>query len=150
VLESLDRAEAPLARAAHEDHIHRHMRAPEAVPVPLAPLGDDEELELSNRQVDDWLTCPLRYKYAHVLRVPLLPHHSVGYGLALHNAIRRSGSLLSETVASQGTKALFRSSSSVRRLSGSFDSRRSISFWTTDAMPPISVNCARVNVPDEW
>jgi len=88
VLEALDRAEAPLARAAHEDHIHRHMRAPEAVPVPLAPLGDDEELELSNRQVDDWLTCPLRYKYAHVLRVPLLPHHSVGYGLALHNAIR--------------------------------------------------------------
>ena len=88
VLEALDRAELPLARALHEDHIHRHMRAPEAVPVPLAPLGDDEELELSNRQVDDWLTCPLRYKYAHVLRVPLLPHHSVGYGLALHNAIR--------------------------------------------------------------
>ena len=90
VLEALDQArlDAPLAPAAHEEQLHRHMRAPEPVPLPLAPLGPDDELELSNRQVDDWLTCPLRYKYAHVLRVPLLPHHTVGYGLALHNAIR--------------------------------------------------------------
>jgi DNA helicase-2/ATP-dependent DNA helicase PcrA len=90
VLEALDQArvDAPLARAATEDQIHRHMKAPDPVPLALAPIAPVEDLELSNRQVDDWLTCPLRYKYAHVLRVPLLPHHSVGYGLALHNAIR--------------------------------------------------------------
>ena len=90
VLEALDQArvDAPLARAAHEERIHRHMKAPDPVPVPLAPLAADQELELSFRQVDDWLTCPQRYKYAHVLRVPTLTHHTVGYGLALHNAIR--------------------------------------------------------------
>jgi DNA helicase-2/ATP-dependent DNA helicase PcrA len=90
VLEALDQArvDAPLERAAHEDRIHRHMKAPDAVPLPLAPMGPDDELELSNRQVDDYLTCPQRYKYAQVLKVPTLPHHSIGYGLALHNAIR--------------------------------------------------------------
>ena len=90
VLEALDqsRVEAPLERAKILDQIHRHMRPPEPAALMLAPLKEDEELEVSNRQIDDWLTCPLRYKYAHVLKVPLLPHHSVGYGLALHNAIR--------------------------------------------------------------
>ncbi|MEP7028887.1 MAG: ATP-dependent DNA helicase, partial [Candidatus Eisenbacteria bacterium] len=90
VLEALDQArvESPLTRASAADHLHRHMAVPEPIVLPLTPMADDETLELSNRQVDDWLTCPLKYKYAHVLQVPLLPHHSVGYGLALHNAIR--------------------------------------------------------------
>ncbi len=90
VLEALDQArvEAPLERATAADQVHRHMRAPEPPPLPLAPIPADETLELSNKQIDDWLTCPLKYKYAHVLAVPLLPHHTVGYGLALHNAIR--------------------------------------------------------------
>ena len=90
VLEALDQArvEAPLTKAAAVDQVHRHMTVPEPAPVPLLPIPDDQTLELSNRQIDDWLTCPLKYKYAHVLKVPLLPHHTVGYGLALHNAIR--------------------------------------------------------------
>jgi len=90
VLEALDQAhvDAPLTKAAAVDQVHRHMTVPEPVAVPLLPIPDDETLELSNRQIDDWLTCPLKYKYAHVLKVPLLPHHTVGYGLALHNAIR--------------------------------------------------------------
>jgi DNA helicase-2/ATP-dependent DNA helicase PcrA len=90
VLEALDQArvEGPLTRASAADQVHRHMAVPEPIALALTPMADDETLELSNRQVDDWLTCPLKYKYAHLLKVPLLPHHSVGYGLALHNAIR--------------------------------------------------------------
>jgi DNA helicase-2/ATP-dependent DNA helicase PcrA len=37
--------------------------------------------------VDDYLTCPLKYKYIHLLRVPIREHHSVVYGKALHEAI---------------------------------------------------------------
>jgi len=37
--------------------------------------------------VDDYLTCPLKYKYIHLLRVPIRAHHSVVYGQALHEAI---------------------------------------------------------------
>jgi len=44
-------------------------------------------LSLSFRQVDDYLTCPLKYRYVHVLRLPTAPHHAVVYGAALHQAI---------------------------------------------------------------
>jgi ATP-dependent DNA helicase UvrD/PcrA len=43
---------------------------------------------LSFGQVDAYLTCPLRYKYAHVLRVPIAPHHALVYGAALHKAVQ--------------------------------------------------------------
>ncbi len=44
-------------------------------------------LALSFYQIDDYLTCPLKYKYIHVLRVPILEHHTVIYGRAMHNAV---------------------------------------------------------------
>ncbi len=47
----------------------------------------DEPLMLSFYAIDDYLTCPLKYKYAHLLRVPLAPHHSIIYGAALHAAV---------------------------------------------------------------
>ncbi len=47
-----------------------------------------EPLSLSFYQIDDYLTCPLKYKYAHVLRVPLAPHHAIVYGAALHKAVQ--------------------------------------------------------------
>ncbi len=51
-------------------------------------IPDDEVLTLSHFQVDDYLTCPLKYKYVHVLRVPILQHHAVIYGKALHDAVQ--------------------------------------------------------------
>ena len=53
---------------------------------PRGPI--DEPLSLSFYQIDDYLTCPLKYKYAHVLRVPLAPHHAIIYGAALHKAVQ--------------------------------------------------------------
>jgi DNA helicase-2/ATP-dependent DNA helicase PcrA len=38
--------------------------------------------------VDDWLTCPLKYKYVHVLRVPIRLHPTVILGNAVHQAIQ--------------------------------------------------------------
>jgi ATP-dependent DNA helicase UvrD/PcrA len=60
------------------------------VDAPVAPerrVGQ-EPLMLSFGQVDAYLTCPLRYKYAHVLRVPIAPHHALVYGAALHKAVQ--------------------------------------------------------------
>ena len=47
-----------------------------------------EPLSLSFYQVDDYLTCPLKYKYGHVVRLPVAPHHSIVYGAALHRAVQ--------------------------------------------------------------
>jgi DNA helicase-2/ATP-dependent DNA helicase PcrA len=48
----------------------------------------DGPLMLSFYAIDDYLTCPLKYRYAHVLRVPLAPHHAIIYGAALHAAVQ--------------------------------------------------------------
>ena len=92
VLEALDLpavAGVPGAGAAAPTAAER-LAAFEAQPAPTAiakgPI--DEPLSLSFYQVDDYLTCPLKYKYAHVLRVPLAPHHAIVYGAALHRAVQ--------------------------------------------------------------
>jgi DNA helicase-2/ATP-dependent DNA helicase PcrA len=57
-------------------------------PSPVAARArGSQPLMLSFYAIDDYLTCPLKYKYAHVLRVPLAPHHSIIYGSALHAAV---------------------------------------------------------------
>ena len=51
------------------------------------PLDPNAVLELSHRQVDDYRTCPLKYRYVHVLRVPIRRHHTVVYGETLHRVV---------------------------------------------------------------
>lgn len=64
------------------------IRREAAAPAPV-PLGSGSgPLQLSFRQVDDWLTCPLKYRYVHVLRVPIRLHPTVILGNAVHQAIR--------------------------------------------------------------
>ena len=73
------KASSPLERLAANER-------PEAAPVaPRSRAG--EPIALSFYAIDDYLTCPLKYKYAHVLRVPLAPHHSIIYGAAIHAAV---------------------------------------------------------------
>jgi DNA helicase-2/ATP-dependent DNA helicase PcrA len=62
--------------------------AAESAPADALRGPIEEPLSLSFYQVDDYLTCPLKYKYAHVLRVPLAPHHALIYGAALHKAVQ--------------------------------------------------------------
>ena len=50
-------------------------------------MAPDDELTVSHRQVDDYETCPLKYHYVHMLRIPLRQHHSMVYGSALHMAV---------------------------------------------------------------
>ena len=44
-------------------------------------------LTLSHSQVDDYLTCPLKYRLRHLARVPTPPHHALVVGNALHQAV---------------------------------------------------------------
>jgi len=49
----------------------------------------DQLLTLSYFQIDDYLTCPMKYKYVHILRIPIMEHHTVLYGRAMHEAVSR-------------------------------------------------------------
>ncbi|MFQ5824117.1 MAG: ATP-dependent helicase [bacterium] len=51
-------------------------------------IPDNEVISLSHYQIDDYLTCPLKYKYVHILKVPILLHHTVIYGRAIHEAVK--------------------------------------------------------------
>jgi DNA helicase-2/ATP-dependent DNA helicase PcrA len=90
VVEALDLASPrPVSRrTAPLEALAREAPAPDPAPTPDSELPDDELLRLSYRQIDDYETCPLKYRYLHVLRVPLLAHHAVVYGNAVHEAVR--------------------------------------------------------------
>lgn len=46
-------------------------------------------INLSYYHIDDYLTCPLKYKYVNILRVPIMEHHTVIYGRAMHDAVSK-------------------------------------------------------------
>jgi len=91
VVEALDLpSPKPLSRrTAPLEALARHAPAPDLPSPADAEIPEDELLRLSYRQIDDYETCPLKYRYLHVLRVPLLAHHAVVYGHAVHEAVRR-------------------------------------------------------------
>jgi len=88
VLEALDvpKADISLIKRSPREQIELFASAEIALPA-AKKIKKDEILPLSFYQVDDYLTCPLKYKYVHVLRVPLLPNHAIIYGSALHDAV---------------------------------------------------------------
>ncbi len=92
VLEALDlpvAAGAPGSGAKAASSLERLAAHEPTVPVePAAALPSDEPLLLSFYAIDSYLTCPLKYKYGHVLRVPVAPHHAMIYGSALHKAVQ--------------------------------------------------------------
>ncbi|HID31785.1 MAG TPA: ATP-dependent helicase, partial [bacterium (Candidatus Stahlbacteria)] len=52
------------------------------------PVYRERRLErITPNEVDDYLTCPLKYKFIHILRIPVRAHHTVVFGKAVHEAI---------------------------------------------------------------
>lgn len=90
VLEAVEWAagEARTWTASALESIRTHAPVPEIGARPLSPLASDQLLTLSHSQIRDFMDCPLRYKYAHVLQIPVLPHHSILYGNALHSSVQ--------------------------------------------------------------
>ncbi len=89
VLEALDlgKYEAKPYRPSAAEALLRHAPPPAVAEEEVSPLAPGDPLRLSFYQVDDYRTCPLKYKYIHLLRVPLRTHHAVAYGRAIHEAI---------------------------------------------------------------
>jgi DNA helicase-2/ATP-dependent DNA helicase PcrA len=81
---------APAPRKSRAlEALARHQPPPEPSAAAEPRRDGGELLRLSFRQIDDYRTCPLKYKYIHVLRVPLLTHHRVVYGNAIHQAVQQ-------------------------------------------------------------
>ncbi|MFQ5827855.1 MAG: ATP-dependent helicase [Candidatus Methylomirabilia bacterium] len=89
VLEALDlpKDAAKPFKAKPIEEIHRHASPPGTRESEVAPIPPEEAIQISHRQVDDYQTCPLKYKYIHVLNVPIMRHHTVVYGNTLHKVV---------------------------------------------------------------
>jgi ATP-dependent DNA helicase UvrD/PcrA len=66
-------AESGVADAPQPGHV--------ALPAPGAPLS------LSYSQVDDYRSCPERFRLRHVVGLPAPVHHALTYGTAMHAAV---------------------------------------------------------------
>ncbi len=67
------------------EQIEQGLQAPPA-PV-IAPRSTGGPLSLSFSQVDEYLTCPERYRLRYVVGLSTPAHHALAYGSALHQAI---------------------------------------------------------------
>ncbi|HEY8758801.1 MAG TPA: ATP-dependent DNA helicase [Candidatus Limnocylindria bacterium] len=81
------RPAAKSVRLAAYDELQRFAAPPAEVDSPLPRLGADNVLTVSYTEIDDYRRCPLRYRFAHVLRIPVLPTPPMVYGNALHRAV---------------------------------------------------------------
>jgi DNA helicase-2/ATP-dependent DNA helicase PcrA len=92
VLEALDlppAAPVETLRPSASEQLARHERAAAPATLPAArPRLGDRPLSLSFYQVNDYLDCPAKYRYAHVIRIPTPPSHQLVYGRALHAAVQ--------------------------------------------------------------
>ncbi len=88
VLEALDIPKMPdeVLKASVLEEIRRYALAT-ARPKTAAAVRPGGLLRLSFVKVEDYLVCPLKYKFRHDLRVPVLPHHTLVFGRVLHAAI---------------------------------------------------------------
>ena len=89
VVEALDLKKPPAIsiKSSVQEKIQRFRPSSKRKEPRPAEISPDEVISLSYYQIDDYLTCPLKYKYVHILRVPIIEHHAVIYGKAMHEAI---------------------------------------------------------------
>ncbi|KKR47661.1 MAG: hypothetical protein UT84_C0059G0007 [Candidatus Curtissbacteria bacterium GW2011_GWA1_40_16] len=107
VLEALDKpkSDAQLIRLSPLEKIEKFAPAPKSISPRSHQqmLFDVDVLKLTQGTIDDYLTCAFKYRYIHILRLPILRHHAIVYGAALHVAVaqffrvKKSGRLMSLT-----------------------------------------------------
>lgn len=90
VLEALDQPE--LIKEKHKlsavEKIERHAPGPDTL-HPRLNLKKGDILRLSRQQIDDYFTCPKKYYYSSIIKIPLPLNWHFMYGTAIHEAIGR-------------------------------------------------------------
>ena len=89
VLEALDlpKDAAKPFRATAVEEIERYAAPAATAALELPPLRPDEELLISHKQIEEYKSCPLKYRYSYVLRVPQPRHHALVYGATIYEVV---------------------------------------------------------------
>jgi DNA helicase-2/ATP-dependent DNA helicase PcrA len=91
VMEALDLAPATpvdTLRPSVAERLARHQKPARPSAARSAPRLDDRPLTLSYGQIGDYLECPARYRFGHVIGIPTPASHQMAYGRALHAAVQ--------------------------------------------------------------
>jgi len=99
----------PTTKASALEAIARHGAVEQPDLFTRRAPASDEPLYLTHYQIDDYSTCPLKYKYTHILRVPIYQHHAVLYGNAMHQAVAAylSAKMTDQTIAFEEILSVF-------------------------------------------
>ncbi|OGR87312.1 MAG: hypothetical protein A3A86_04120 [Elusimicrobia bacterium RIFCSPLOWO2_01_FULL_60_11] len=86
VLEALDRplADEKTLKTSPLDSLKAFQNHPQ----PLETNEPERETVLSATAVEDYLRCPLRYKFSRVVKIPVLMHHTAVFGTAVHESLK--------------------------------------------------------------
>ncbi len=88
VLEVLDKAKMDVEKfKSHPLQKIKKFEKTEIIELPKSFYNGQGKLRLNPHQIDYYISCPLKFKNAHILKVPFLRHHSAIYGSAIHKAI---------------------------------------------------------------
>jgi DNA helicase-2/ATP-dependent DNA helicase PcrA len=72
------------------EKIERHAKTETTiVSATKKPVDDNLAIRLSRQQIDDYYTCPKKYYFASVIKIPLPTNWHFMYGTAIHEAIGR-------------------------------------------------------------
>ncbi len=88
IAEALGRKVEPVrGRLSAQVELERSRPAAAEADARLPAMSAEDVLTISYSQIEDYRRCPLRYRFAHVLRIPVLPTPQLIYGDALHRAV---------------------------------------------------------------
>ncbi|MFO7866725.1 MAG: ATP-dependent DNA helicase [Candidatus Aminicenantes bacterium] len=88
ILEALDLSRPPreTLRSSPLEEIERYAPKPPSSRV-SRKVAEPEIIPMSYYRVADYLTCPLKFRFRHVVQVPVPPHYNLVYGRVLHDTI---------------------------------------------------------------
>ncbi len=72
-------------KASFMEKIEKFNKGPELALMPRRFTLDN--IKLSRLQIDDYYTCPKKFYYSHIIRIPLLENQALMFGIAIHSAI---------------------------------------------------------------
>ncbi len=87
VLEALDKPKSKIAQPSLSPLEKIEKFAPNPPITKQTAFFDVDVLKLTQGSIDDYLTCAFKYRYVHVLKLPIAKHHAIVYGSAIHTSV---------------------------------------------------------------
>ncbi len=70
-----------------EEKLQRQAPIAASLAYEPGPFPEQRVVDLSFGRIKDYLDCPQKFKYAHIMKVPTPPNGAASYGKAIHSAI---------------------------------------------------------------